>query len=129
MSPKKSEKKKSSKNAFSLLQQPKPYLKCPYCEENGIFKRFEGNKGLSIHIAQVHVNDPIPDLKASSSVKSKSSTPKYRLVPLRKPKPKLRRGQQRSKGRIRRTYIWKLRHVLKFERLTGTWKEKEKWLS
>ena len=82
---------------------------------------------LSRHIAHGHANDPIPDIKVSSSVKSKSSSPKYRLkpVPIRKPKPKLRRGQHRSEGRIRRTYLWKLRHVLKWERLEGTWNEKK----
>ena len=69
---------------------------------------------LSRHIAHADSNDPIPDIKVSSSVKSKSSTPKYRLepVPIRKPKPKIRR-QHRSEGRIRRPYLWKLRHVLK----------------
>ena len=79
-----------------------------------------------MHINHIHANDPIPDLHGDSPVDSK---PKFKLVPKRKkPKPRLRRGQQRSKTRIRRTYMWKLRKVYEWERLQGNWRAKLSWL-
>ena len=67
--------KKNLKNAFDLLQQPKPTFKCPYCKENGIFIRFDTQKKLSMHINHIHANDPIPDLYGDSPVDSK---PKFK---------------------------------------------------